>query len=118
MGELVEINQKRNFTLAEAKQLLPVIQRITKGAHEEVMQLTTQLSWTENPERKAELEERVQALFEQWQRKVRKLGCEAKGMWLVDFDSGDGYYCWHFPESEVGYFHGYAEGFRGRKKVH
>ena len=45
-------------------------------------------------------------------------GCQAKGMWLVDFDTGEGYYCWHYPEPEICYFHGYDEGFRGRVKIH
>ena len=39
---------------------------------------------------------------------------EIKGLWLVDFDSGAGYYCWKYPEPSLDYFHGYEEGFAGR----
>ena len=34
-------------------------------------------------------------------------------MFLVDFDNGEGYYCWKWPEREVDHFHGYEEGFAG-----
>ena len=33
---------------------------------------------------------------------------------LVDWDSGDGYYCWRFPEAAIAFFHTYDEGFAGR----
>ena len=68
--------------------------------------------------RKKELEKLIQTAFYRWQKKVQKLGCQAKGMWLVDFDNGQGYYCWHYPEPDICYFHGYDEGFRGRVKIH
>jgi hypothetical protein len=45
------------------------------------------------------------------------MGCEVKGLWLVDFDNGEGYYCWQYPESNLEYFHGYTEGFAGRSKL-
>lgn len=118
MGAVISINQKRLFTLDDAKDLFPVIQRLTKTAHADVKTLSTQLSYTKDAEKKEELETSIQGTFREWYEKVRKLGCEAKGMWLVDFDSGEGYYCWHYPENEVEHFHGYAEGFRGRVKLH
>ena len=45
---------------------------------------------------------------------MRSLGLEIKGLWLVDFDSGAGYYCWKYPEPAIDHFHGYEEGFAGR----
>jgi hypothetical protein len=38
-------------------------------------------------------------------------------LWLVDWDSGDGYYCWRFPEQAIGFFHTYEEGFGGRLPI-
>ena len=118
MGEVFEFNRKRVFTLEEARELLPIVRRLTKGAHDEVKLLTSQLSYHNSPEQRGKVETRVEELFRDWFQKMKKLGCEAKGMWLVDFDSGQGYYCWHYPEMEVEHFHGYSEGFRGRVKVH
>ena len=36
-----------------------------------------------------------------WADEVRALGLEAKGLWLVDFDNGEGYYCWCYPEPTI-----------------
>lgn len=118
MGEVIAINQKRFFTLEEAREHLPLIRRVTKAIYGEVKRLNTQISFTREAPKRAVLEQRVQSLFQEWNDKIRKLGCEAKGSWLVDFDSGDGYYCWHFPEPDINYYHGYFEGFRSRVKLH
>ena len=48
---------------------------------------------------------------------MEALGVEVKGPWLVDFDSGAGYYCWRWPEEELAYFHAYDEGFHHRTRI-
>ena len=117
MGHVVGIHQKRFFSIDDARDLLPVIRRLTKVANMRVTSLSTQLSYVTEAAKRSELEDLIQDLFREWHEKVRKLGCEAKGMWLVDFDTGEGYYCWHYPEPDVSHFHGYFEGFRGRVKI-
>ena len=117
MGQVIEINQKRFFTLDEARGLLPIVRRITRESFEEVKKITAQLGFANEREQRTVLEKRVQDIFQSWHSKMVKLGCEAKGMWLVDFDSGDGYYCWQYPEPDIEYFHGYFEGFRGRIRI-
>ena len=52
-----------------------------------------------------------------WAEKIMQLGAEPKGLWLVDFDSGSGYYCWRYPEADVGFFHGYDDGYSGRVPI-
>jgi hypothetical protein len=32
----------------------------------------------------------------------------------VDFDAGDGYFCWKYPEAEALHWHEYKSGFPGR----
>lgn len=118
MGDLIEINQRRLFNLDQARQLLPVVRRITKSAYDEVQKLTSQFSILENKERQGEVESTIQSVLDDWQRKIVMLGCDAKGLWLVDFDTGEGYYCWQYPEPEVEHYHGYAEGFQGRVRIH
>jgi len=117
MGEVIGINQKRFFTLDEAAEILPVVRRVTGAAYQRVKNLSTRLSLVKSPEDKRAVQDEIQAVFQEWHAKVTKLGGEAKGMWLVDFDTGEGYYCWLYPESEIAYYHGYQEGFRGRVKI-
>jgi hypothetical protein len=117
MTNVIEIHRKRTFTLDEARALLPVVRRVTTSAFEEVKTLGTQLSYLNGREKKTEVEEKVRTVIREWYEKVRRLGCESKGMWLVDFDSGDGYYCWHFPEEDILFFHGYDVGFQGRERL-
>ena len=52
-----------------------------------------------------------------WMDQAQGLGLEVKGLWLVDFDNGDGYYCWKYPEGAILHYHGYDEGFAGRMKI-
>ena len=61
--------------------------------------LTREIEGTEagSPHRE-ELATSHQAIVEQWTREVEALGLAVKGLWLVDWDCGDGYYCWRHPE--------------------
>gem|GEM_PF-5934521 len=52
--------------------------------------------------------------IEKWQKKVERLGGEPQGLWIVDFDNGQGYFCWKFPEAKIGFWHGYEDGFSKR----
>lgn len=61
--------------------------------------------------------EAQQQVVMDWAESVLDLGIEVKGLWLVDFDTGGGYYCWRYPEPALEYFHGYEEGFGGRVKL-
>jgi hypothetical protein len=58
-----------------------------------------------------------QRVVQRWAESVMGLGIDVKGVWLVDFDCGSGYYCWQYPEESLQYFHGYEDGFRGRVKL-
>jgi hypothetical protein len=52
-----------------------------------------------------------------WADELQTLGAEPKGLWLVDFDNGEGYYCWCYPEPGIAHYHGYSDGFAGRMKI-
>ncbi len=60
------------------------------------------------------LEQEVRA----WAERLTELGLQIKGLWLVDFDNGAGYYCWRWPEADLEFFHSYEEGFGGRVRIH
>ena len=103
-GELVESPdpERKVFTLEEARALLPQVRELTSEAVSR---------YTSLPD---ELEDERESIVQDWVRQVRSLGLEIKGLWLVDFDSGAGYYCWKYPEPAIDHFHGYEEGFGGR----
>jgi len=90
----------RVFTLDEARGLMPRVQEITAAAVERYGKLAG--------------EDERREVAEAWVKELMALGLEIKGLWLVDFDSGAGYYCWKYPEKELGHFHSYEEGFAGR----
>lgn len=52
-----------------------------------------------------------------WVERIHRLGALAKGLWLVDFDTGDGYLCWAYPEERIEYFHSYESGFKSRRRI-
>ena len=97
---------RRIFTYAQAAELLPEVQRLTEDA---VAKLD-EVSGDAPPSQ-------YESIVSQWAEDVMRLGIEVKGLWLIDFDNGSGYYCWQYPETSLQYFHGYEEGFRGRVKL-
>jgi hypothetical protein len=92
----------RIFTYEEAVAMLPDVRRITGAAVARVEEL--------GDDDAAE----TQAILDEWATTIMAMGIEVKGLWLVDFDSGSGYYCWKHPEASLQFFHGYEEGFGGR----
>lgn len=118
MGELVELKKGKRFTLKEAKSLLPVIRRITEEAAGKVEELKERIeTLAPDPMQRPYYEKQLNEVVSRWTEKIQKLGCEPKGLWLVDFDNGEGYYCWHFPEEDVEFFHAYHGGFNGRTPI-
>ena len=103
MAEITSINQKRTFAWVEARALLPVIRRITQEAvaHAEALALRYESLPSAHPTRR-ELEQELERVILVWAGKIQKLGAEAKGLWLVDFDAGDGsVYAWRHPDGEL-----------------
>ncbi len=106
------------FTLEEARALLPRVKEITQHSHALVEELREQLEATEHPREIRRLETRVNDELQRWARALQDLGVEVKGLWLADFDSGDGYYyCWQFGEDDIEHFHRYETGFAGRRPI-
>ena len=117
-GNVVFLNKPKRFTLEEARSLLPQVREITEEAVEGaagVMHALERPDLTDG-ERQAYSEE-LKLMADAWASRIAKLGALAKGLWLVDFDSGGGYYCWRYDEPELEFFHGYEDGFAGRTPI-
>ena len=100
---------KRTFTFEEAARLLPAVRDRARRAIERIEALGEDGPEPESPE--------ANGILLSWVREMTELGIEVKGPWLVDFDSGDGYWCWRWPEETLDYYHGYDEGFAGRVRI-
>jgi hypothetical protein len=100
-------SEKPVFTYAEAAALVTEVLELTEHAYRKVEALS------KGGERRGEAE----AVVEEWAHAMQSRGIEVKGLWLLDFDNGSGYYCWRYPEAALMYYHGYDEGFRGRVPI-
>ncbi|HMA28770.1 MAG TPA: DUF2203 domain-containing protein [Thermoanaerobaculia bacterium] len=108
--------RRKMFTFEEARALLPEVRERTRRAVEALSELATPSD--EAPEAAGTRTERAVAeTLAAWANAIEELGIEVKGPWLVDFDSGAGYYCWKWPEESLEFFHGYEEGFAGRVRL-
>ena len=94
------------FTLEEARSLLPRVKELTRHSYEIVEELQAQRESTTEPDAIRRLEVRVHEALQKWAAAIKDLGVEVKGLWLADFDSGDGYYyCWQLGEDDIEHFH-------------
>jgi len=103
--------EKRIFTYAEAKALLPRVQQLTQEAHDRVERLLASANRNEHTR------EQAQSIVNAWATEMGCLGLDIKGLWLVDFDNGSGCYCWKHPETTLDYYHTYEDGFPGRVRI-
>ena len=110
---------KAFFKLEEAQQILPIIFKLTKKYSEEVSALMDSIHLLDgkSPQLEDKIEVQINHLIQGWQNKMTKLGALPKGLWLLDFDSSDGYFCWKYPERTIQYWHHYKDGFSKRKSV-
>ncbi len=107
---------KRVFSYEEARALLPAVRERTREAVEALSQANTG-GGDEAGRNSDPLEQKAARILEEWARDMTAMGIEVKGPWLVDFDSGGGYWCWRWPEEGLDFFHGYEEGFAGRVRI-
>jgi hypothetical protein len=103
------------FSLEQARALLPQVKHVTADAVRRAESLASQLhGLPEDDPEHATLSAALREVVNGWVEQVQALGLEAKGLWLVDFDNGEGYYCWSYPEPTITHYHSYDAGFAGR----
>jgi hypothetical protein len=109
---------RRTFTLDDATKILPSVKLATAEAVREAETLANQLRrHGEADPRHRQLSDQLSEVVSRWASRIQELELEPKGLWLVDFDNGEGYYCWQYPEDAITHFHGYDDGFAGRMKI-
>jgi hypothetical protein len=106
--------KKKIFSYTEALALMPEIQRLTEEAYRRIEALQGgTVERASSPASQAEMDRVVS----EWAHSILEQGVDVKGLWLVDFDNGSGYYCWRYPEPGLRFFHSYEDGFRGRVPI-
>jgi hypothetical protein len=100
-----DVARKPTFTYEEAAALLPEVRALTEEA------------WLKVEALGPDADERVQRIVVAWAETMIAKGLEVKGLWLVDFDNGSGYYCWRYPETGLHFYHSYEDGFAGRVRI-
>jgi hypothetical protein len=105
---------RRIFSYDEALATFPVVRDRTGAA---VRELEAILATDDEGEVSAAAADLQREVVERWAAEIESLGCHVKGLWLVDWDAGDGYFCWKYPEPALGHYHGYDEGFAGRVPI-
>ena len=111
-------DEPRFFTLSEANAALDLIKPITKCTAAELETVKSRLgNMLPSDPRVTETEQCYEKLVRNWISKMNRLGVIVKGLWLIDFDTGDGYFCWKFPERNISYYHSYNGGFVERTLI-
>ena len=106
------------FSLQQARELLPQVKHVTADAVRRAESLAAQLNgMPEDDPEHLTLSAALRDVVNGWAEQLNSIGVHAKGLWLVDFDNGEGYYCWCYPEETISHYHGYDEGFAGRMKI-
>lgn len=110
--------EKRIFTFSEASNLLDEVRVITQSASLRMASVRSQSVARPGSKRHHKVNEWCNRVIESWADQVTALGAHPKGLWTVDFDSGEGFfYCWELDEPRLAYMHGYEEGFSGRRPL-
>jgi len=106
------------FSLSEAMALFPLVRRLTEASYRELkpVQESLKAMLPTNPAI-GDVEKQYRAIVRRWMGKMERLGLVVKGLWLVDFDTGDGYLCWRYPELKLGHYHSYEQGFGNRRPL-
>jgi len=107
------------FTYEEACARLEAVRRATQAADERLQQLRAQMKHAAQDSPDAgRIQAQIEEAVRRWADDIMALGALPKGLWTVDFDSGQGfYYCWTLNEAELAHYHAYAEGFSSRKPL-
>ena len=116
-SHVVNLNSKSIFSLAETNHLLDLINKITTKYQDRLSKVVTRVEQEGNPNTKAHLKMEAQNIIDEWSSKIKKLGAKPSGVWNADFDFGEGYYCWKYPETSISHWHKYSEGFTNRRLV-
>lgn len=108
----------RLFNLEEARQLLPLVQTLTQKHQQKLAPIQARLNhMLSNDPRRAMKENEFEAIVSKWKAKIEQLGPKVVGLWIVEFEVGEGALCWKSPEVGFLYFRPQGANFSGRVRL-
>lgn len=101
-----EIGQRdKLFNLAEARALLPLVKSITEKHQCELAPVKERLEkMLANDPRRAPFEHEFEQIVTRWRAKIELLGATVPGLWVVEFNVGEGWLSWRYPELSLSSF--------------
>lgn len=106
------------FDLNEAKALLPLIRSVTDAHRERLAPVQDRLSkMLSNDPRRGKIEQEFEHIVSRWKEKVEQLGASVQGLWVVEFDVGEGYLSWRYPEMGLNFFRPEGSKFADRIRL-
>ena len=99
----------RLFRYDEVRALLPHLRRVTDDASRDVEALMDEPGRFDP--------HRAEIVVHAWVDFIHALGARVNGLWLVDFDTGSGFYCWKHLEPDVLSYRSYEEGYSERVRI-
>lgn len=110
--------QSKIWKLSEVRNVIHEIIQLTEHYHSKFSVLKEALDSQIFPESEQERrEEELESIFSVWANHILRMEAEVKGPWLVDFDHGNGYFCWKYGEEDILFEHPYEGGFAGRQPI-
>jgi len=111
-------NTLKLFNLAEAREHLPLVSAITKHHQAELAPIQARLNrMLSNDPRRAPIEQAYEDVVGKWRVKIEHLGASVQGLWVVEFDVGEGVLCWRYPELSLTYIRLHQQSFASRSKL-
>jgi len=106
------------FSLDEARELLPLVRTITINHQELLAPIQTRLNkMLSNDPRRPVIEQEYEATVSVWRAKIERLGATVFGLWVVEFNMGNAFLCWRFPEHSLNYVRLADQPFSSRIKL-
>lgn len=108
----------RVFNLYEAQAQMPLVKSITKKHQIELAPIQLRLNkMLSNDPRRSQLEVEYEAVVRRWRTKIEQLGAQVAGLWVVEFDTGEGSLCWRHPELSLSFFRAKGASFVERERL-
>ncbi|MCB0271376.1 MAG: DUF2203 family protein [Bdellovibrionales bacterium] len=111
------LKRPRRFTLAQAQNFVSILDGITFMAMELVTPLMEELKNPLGTQDKQVVTQKVQKIVSMWSEQVLYFGGITRGLWMVDFDCGDGFYTWVYGEKSISSYRTYHQDFSDRTPI-